>query len=74
METQAIPDALNEIKKEDRTRLRAFAQELRKPGKIARTVRFLGAPITGDSQAARDTTAHAIIMDTKLPDSVAKTS
>ncbi|OGI59716.1 hypothetical protein A2814_00165 [Candidatus Nomurabacteria bacterium RIFCSPHIGHO2_01_FULL_38_19] len=74
LETQAIPDALNEIKKEDRTRLRAFAQELRKPGKIARTVRFLGAPITGDSQAARDTTAHAIIMDTKLPDSVAKTS
>jgi hypothetical protein len=65
-------DQIAVIKSEDRKIGRLFAQGLRSPGKVLKTIRFLGAPVTGDSSHQRDITAHTVIMDTKLPDSVAK--
>ncbi len=69
LDIKAIPDAMHEIKEEDRARLTAFAKEIRNAGLFRRT--FLSSPT--DTKAAREATAHAIIMDVKLPDSAAKT-
>lgn len=72
LQVTAIPDAKNAIDTKNRDVARIFAEGLRTPGPVLRAARFLGSPVTADSAHARDITAHAIIMETKLPDSVAK--
>ncbi len=69
MERQIIPEEKNDITKEERRRATSYAEEIRSSGRIVRSFNWF----RGDSKAQRDATAHAIIMDVKIPDNVAKT-